>query len=71
MFNEQNPVTIQDSFTSDMIEKDLCTSDDNFELDDHCFDDDPLCNDSDGKSIMFDIQLYKSVKLDDYFQPSR
>ena len=49
-----------------MIQNDLYTSYDNSDLKDKVFDDDQICKDFDDTSIMFDIELYKSVNsLDD------
>ena len=63
--NEQHPVPIHDSGTSDMIQNDLYTSYGTSDLDDHVSDDDSLCNDCDDTKIMFDNELYKSVNVDD------
>ena len=72
IYNEQNPEIFHDSDRSDIIQNDLYTSYDLSEFDDSVFDDDPLPNDNDDISIMFDNELYKSVNFDDdNYRPSR
>ena len=54
---QQNFETTLDSDTSDITENDLKTSCDISELDDSVSDDDPLCNDNDDTSTMFEIEI--------------
>ena len=55
-----------------MIHNNLKTSYDKADFDDIVFDGDPLCDNDDNQSIMFDTDLYKSVKLvDNHYQISR
>ena len=62
---EENCETILDHDTTDMIQKDPYTSYDSFDFHDNVFHDDPFCNIDDDQSILFDIEIYKSTKLDD------
>ena len=61
--NEQNLELSHASDTSDMIQIDLYTSYDSSKVDDNVFVDDPFCNIDDDQSIMFDNEIFKSVKM--------
>ena len=61
----KNSNLVHDSDLSDLIQKDLFTSNGNSEVDDKFFDDDPLSNDDVEKSIVFDNETYKSSEIVD------
>ena len=64
--NEQNSEIIHDdSDTSDMIQNDLYTSNDNSQFDDIVFDDDLFNHIDYNQSNMFDNELYCSASLID------
>ena len=49
-----------------MVGKNLYTSFDTFELHDIFFDDDLFCNAYDATSLLFENELYKTIKIDNY-----
>ena len=64
-YNEQTSEIIHGSDISERSQNDLYSSYDKSEFDDTVFDDDPICNDNDDKSIFLGKELFKSVHQDD------
>ena len=64
-YNKRNSGIIHDSDTTDKIQKNIYTSNNNSEFDDNVFDKDPFFNNGNNHLIVFDIELYKSEEIDD------